>query len=163
MLRASQYHRGLHHPGSPWQKRPTGNPHGFKAGLSEKRYPVCHLFRKIPPLLRHCKVCWGSLRRRECTTSGITVVGPILTPESIDCLSQAQTRVSYRSPRYLLSKIYSAYPAYRGFTSSNAAETQERSVYEQQHPRCSTHTVYCHAPNSQVFPFDCYSKVVVPT
>lgn len=163
MLRASPCPPGLHHLGSPWQKRPTGNPHDFKAGLSEKRYPVYHLFRKIPPLFRHCKVFWGSLRPRECTTSGIIVVGPILIPESIDCLSQAQTRLSYRSPRYSLSTIYSAYPAYRGYTSSNAAETQERNVSEQQRPRCSTHTVYCHALNSQVFPLDCCSKVVVPT
>jgi hypothetical protein len=66
-----------------------GNLRGSNQGLSEKRYPVYHLFPKTLPLFLHCKVFWGSLRPLECITSGITVVGPILTPESIACLSPA--------------------------------------------------------------------------
>ena len=150
-------------PGFPVAKTPYGLPSRFQSGFERKTLPglspVPENSASFTPLQGLLGIITPSGVHYERHHSG----WPDIDPESIDCLSQAQTRVSYRSPRYLLSKIYSAYPAYRGFTSSNAAETQERNVYEQQRPRCSTHMVYCHALNSQVFPLECCSKVVVPT
>ena len=135
MLRASQCHRYI-----IGQKRPTGNPQGFKAGLSEKRYPVFHLFRKIPPLLRHCKVFWGSLRRRECTTSGITVVGPILSHRLL--ISGAdQSFVS--KPKVFTVEDLQRLPSVSRIhfieCSGNTGTERLRATAP------TTHMVYCHA------------------